>query len=263
MQQSRQIIVQNLEIRERVMGAGPPLLMAHGWGAHIGLLMPLAERLARGGCRVYMLDLPGFGGSATPSQPFTIFDYARFCIAYLDHHGLAKVDFFGHSLGGRIGLALASDHADRVRAMVLSNSAGLRAAQPLSQSLRLRLYRSVRGSLARLGAKDLAKQLSAYYSRRYGSADYQAASPVMRATLVNIVNQDLLAWARRVGVPTLLIWGDQDQETPLWMGKKLEAAIPDAALIVHAGAGHYAYLDAPDKTAAIMLALFQRSHRAD
>ena len=56
---------------------------------------------------------------------------------------------------------------------------------------------------------------------------------------------------------TILIWGDADQDTPLWMGQKLEQTIPDAALIVHPGAGHYAYLDFPDKTAAIMDALFR------
>ena len=79
----------------------------------------------------------------------------------------------------------------------------------------------------------------------------------MRQTLINIVNQDLLDYARRVAVPTILIWGDADQDTPLWMGEKLEASIPDAALIVHAGAGHYAYLDFPDKTASIMDALYR------
>ena len=79
----------------------------------------------------------------------------------------------------------------------------------------------------------------------------------MRQTLVNIVNQDLLSYAKRVSLPTILIWGDLDREAPLWMGKKLEKVIPDAALIVHAGAGHYAYLDFPDKTASIVDALFR------
>ena len=55
----------------------------------------------------------------------------------------------------------------------------------------------------------------------------------------------------------MLIWGDADTATPLWMGKKLEKAIPDAALIVYEGAGHYAYLDNAQKTASIMNALYR------
>ena len=53
-----------------------------------------------------MLDLPGFGKSAEPPGAFTIFDFATFCLAYLDHHALSSVHYFGHSMGGRIGLIL-------------------------------------------------------------------------------------------------------------------------------------------------------------
>ena len=122
--------------------------------------------------------------------------------------------------------------------------------------MRLRLYRGIRNSLEHMGAKAVAENLRQNYNRRYGSADFLSACPVMRETLVKVVNQDLLAFARRVQVPTILIWGDADQDTPLWMGQELEAAIPDAALIVHEGAGHYAYLDFPERTASIMHALF-------
>ena len=80
------------------------------------------------------------------------------------------------------------------------------------------------------------------------STDYQNASPVMRQTLIKVVNEDLLGLRAARLCPTILIWGDADQaETPLWMGRTLEATIPDAALIVHEGAGHYAYLDFPDR----------------
>ena len=170
---------------------------------------------------------------------------------------LATVNYFGHSLGGRIGLIMASDHTERIRSMLLSNSAGLRAPLPLKVQLRQQAYKAVRHSLQRFGAGATAETLRRRYSQRYASADYLAASPVMQQTLIKVVNQDLLNHASRVAVPTALIWGDRDDETPLWMGRKLEQTIPDAALIVHEGAGHYAYLDYPEKTASIMHALFR------
>lgn len=65
----------------------------------------------------------------------------------------------------------------------------------------------------------------------------------MRETFVKVVNQDLLPHAARVQAPTLLFWGDQDEDTPLWMGQTLEKTMPDAGLIVLEGAGHYSYLE--------------------
>ncbi len=249
--------IKGISIRQSIQGEGQPVLMVHGWGASIDLLQPLAQRLSRRGFRCYMLDLPGFGESDEPPAPYTVSDYAAFCLAYLDHHGLRAAHYFGHSLGGRIGLALAAENSERIKSMALSNSAGIRIKPPLHSRLRLNLYRGLRAGLEAAGANAAAQLLRAKYNRRYGSPDFQAASPVMRQTLIKVVNQDLLEYAARVAAPTILIWGDQDAETPLWMGQKLEKTIPDAALIVHEGAGHYAYLDFPDKTASILQALFR------
>ena len=254
---SGKVEINGIRIRESIIGDGAAALLVHGWGASIELLAPLAIRLSRLGYRCNSFDLPGFGESDEPPEPFTIFDYTAFCLAYLDHHQLGAVNFFGHSLGGRIGLILGSDHSDRIRKLVLSNGAGIRTEAPLGARLRLRAYQSARRSLERIGAKSASDGLHELYGRRFGSDDYRNASPIMRRTLINVVNEDLLNYAKRVAVPTILVWGDQDEDTPLWMGKKLEKAIPDAALIVHSGAGHYAYLDFPDKTASIIDALYR------
>ncbi len=251
------IRINGIKTRERIIGDGAPVLMAHGWGANIDLLQPLALRLSRLGYQCFMLDLPGFGQSAEPPVAFTIFDYASFCLAYLDHRGLPAVRYFGHSMGGRIGLILGSEYADRIETMVLSNCAGIKVLPAAHKRLRLRIYQNLRAGLHAIGAKSVAEQLRAVYNKRYASADFQSASLVMRATLINVVNQDLLAYAERVSVPSILIWGDEDEETPLWMGQKLEQAIPDAALIILETAGHYAYLDFPDKSASIMDSLFR------
>ena len=255
MVQSGKVVINGIRTRETIVGDGAPVLMVHGWGASIKLLEPLALRLSRLGYQCHLFDLPGFGESDEPPEPFSIFAYADFCLAYADHHQLSEIYYFGHSLGGRIGLILGSEHSDRIRKLVLSNSAGVKTEAAFHTRLRLSAYKSLRRSLETVGAESAADSLRGIYGRRFGSDDYQNASPVMRQTLINVVNLDLLDYAKRVSAPTILIWGDEDQETPLWMGQKLEAAIPDAALILHEGAGHYAYLDFPDKTARTMDAL--------
>lgn len=254
-----EISIQGIRIREQILGQGPPVLMTHGWGASIDLLRPLALPLSRLGYQCLMVDLPGFGESSEPARAFSIQDYAAFCIDYMNQRELGSVNFFGHSLGGRIGLILAAERPHRIETLALSNSAGIREKPALSSRLRLQMYHKIRQSLESIGAKSAAARLRLIYNGRYGSPDYQSASPIMRQTLIKVVNDDLLVHAARVAAPTILIWGDADQTTPLWMGRKLEETIPDAALIVHEGAGHYAYLDFPDKTAATIDALIRNA----
>ena len=79
--------------------------------------------------------------------------------------------------------------------------------------------------------------------QRYGSPDYRALSPQMRKTFNQIVTQDLAEELPLIQASTILFWGENDTETPLWMGRKMEELIPDAALIVEEGAGHFAYLE--------------------
>ena len=234
-----------------VAGAGPPLLLLHGWGASLELMWPLAERMAAAGHRVYAIDLPGFGASDLPPAPWTLRDYASFVLCFLDSRGLQQVDLGGHSFGGRISLMLGADSPQRLRRLLLFNSAGLRRPQPLPARLRLRLYQLARATLQGLRLNAAAATLGDAYYQRYASPDYRAAQGVMRATFLNIVNEDMLPFARRIRLPTLLFWGDRDEATPLWMGRKLEAAIPDAGLIVWEDAGHYSYLDRLAETARV------------
>jgi pimeloyl-ACP methyl ester carboxylesterase len=77
----------------------------------------------------------------------------------------------------------------------------------------------------------------------FGSSDYRVLSPGMRQTFNLLVARDLEPELKRIQSPTLLIWGDRDTATPLWMGQAMEKAIPDAGLVVFEGAGHFAYLD--------------------
>lgn len=257
MAQASYVEINGLRIHQKIQGEGDIILMLHGWGANIQLLQPLADKLVNLGYQTIMLDLPGFGNSDDPPIAYTVFDYAKFCIEYLDYHNLDQVYLFGHSFGGRLALILGSDYAGRIKKITLSDSAGIKTKAPFHQRLRLSTYKSIRDGLYGIGAKSLADNLRETYNKRYGSTDFQQVSGVMRQTFVNVVNQDLLDYAKHVSVPTILIWGDQDEDTPLSQGETLANAIPDAALIVHEGAGHYAYLDFPDKTARIMDALFR------
>jgi pimeloyl-ACP methyl ester carboxylesterase len=249
--------IAGLQTAECILGAGQPVLMLHGWGANIDLLLPLATRLAPLGYRVYMLDLPGFGGSAAPETAWRVYDYANFVLAYLNQHGLERVHLFGHSFGGRLGLILGAEHPERILRMALADSAGVLPKKTFQQRARLATYKFIRDGLATIGMKRLSESLRTWYNGRYGSADFQSAG-VLRETFVRVVNEDLLPYAARVNVPTLLFWGDKDEDTPLWQGQLLEKTIPDAGLIVFEGAGHYSYLEKVTDTVRVLDHFFKQ-----
>lgn len=250
--------VNGLRIAESILGDGSPVLMLHGWGANINLMLPLAQKLALSGYKNYVLDLPGFGESDVPPDAWGVLDYANFVLVYLDHHALEQVHLVGHSFGGRLGLVLGAEHSQRIDKMVLIDSAGVRTPPSRSSQLRLKAYRLALTTLNRVGLSAQSNQLRAWYTGRYGSSDYKAASGVMRETFVRVVNEDLLPYAARVRPSTLLMWGDQDQDTPLWQGKLLEQMIPDAGLVVWEGAGHYSYLDRLADTARVIDHFFKQ-----
>ena len=249
--------IDGLQITHATIGEGAPLLMIHGWGVDLSLVWPLAEKLSTLGYRCTLLDMPGFGGSDEPPTPWTVFDYAQFVIRYMDLHGLNQVNYFGHSFGGRLGLILGSEHPERFHAMTLADAAGLRKPAPPSQRIRLNTYKTLRDGLKTIGLRSLSDKLRGWYNQRYGSADFNAVSGVMRQTFVNVVNQDLRDYATKIPLPVLLIWGEADTDTPLWQANQLEALIPDAGLVVYPGAGHYSYLENLPQTAKAMHALFQ------
>jgi pimeloyl-ACP methyl ester carboxylesterase len=225
-----------------VVGEGRPVLALHGWGGNIRSFWPVAERLNPKGYQLHLLDLPGFGQSAPPPESWGVADYARFVIAYLDAAGLDYPAVLGHSFGGRIALILAADYPQRVHKMVLADSAGLRTPLSAQQATRNFIARGVRRTLTAVKLDGLRSKLQEQYNRRYASEDYLSAGP-LRDTFLRVIDEDLTPYAERVQTPTVLIWGDQDADTPLWQGRKLEQLIPDAGLIVFQGAGHFAYLE--------------------
>jgi pimeloyl-ACP methyl ester carboxylesterase len=209
-------------------------VLLHGWAASIDTVAPIQDCLSAER-RVIAFDLPGFGQSDLPPRPWDSHDFAVAIKRALDQLGLDRVSLIGHSRGGAISIVLASQWPGLVERIVLVDSAGLRPRHSVGYRARVAAYKTARRVAGR-------GQLGEWLSGRFGSTDYRAAGP-MRATLVRVVNEDLRPLLPRVNAPTLLIWGDQDRETPLSDAAIMEQEIPDAGLVVFPGAGHFSYLD--------------------
>jgi len=245
---ARFIDVGGLRTRYLVRGAGPPVLVLHGWGACIEAVFPIVTGLAPV-ATVYALDLPGFGSTEKPPSPWGVEDYQTFVAAFMNAVDVDRAAIVGHSNGGRIAIRMASTEPRRVSRLVLVDSAGIRPKRTLRYYRRVALAKIGKYAARFLGAP--GERLRAALIARAGSADYLAAG-LMRPTLVRLVNADLRSLMPRIAVPTLLVWGSQDTDTPLPAAREMERLIPDAGLVVLEGAGHYSYLDQPSRFARIV-----------
>lgn len=174
-------------------------------------------------------------------------EYAEQIAGLLESLSISKARVVAHSFGGRVAIYLASQHPDRVEQMVLTGAAGIR--KPLTETQKKRQARFKRmnallNALKRFGPlAALVERWQAALRKRYGSADYVRLNENMRKTFSRVVWQDLYPFLKDIQAPTLLIWGSEDTETPLWMGEQMEKAIPDAGLVVFEGRTHFAFIE--------------------
>jgi pimeloyl-ACP methyl ester carboxylesterase len=235
--------INGIRTRWRQVGSGPPVLVLHGWGAKIEAVDPIIRALAPQ-LAVCAVDLPGFGETGLPPAPWGVADYADWARALMDELGLERPSIVGHSNGGRIAIHLAAHHPERVDKLLLVDSAGIRPRRGLRYYRRVALAKAAKHAARFLGRPGRALQQRVF--ARTASSDYASAGP-LRPTFIKLVNEDLTPLLAQIRASTLLIWGDQDDSTPLADGQTMERLIPDAGLVVLKGAGHFSYLDQPQR----------------
>ncbi len=198
----------------------------HGWGCDKGIFDPFDFS----GYTVTAVDFYGFGSSPTPSYPVDLDYYVSGVLEIIYHYNMEDVTVIGHSFGGRIAIKLAS--CDRVSVLVLCDGAGIKPRRGM------KYYYKV--LLAKLGK---------LFKRRFylGSSDYSKLSGAMKKTFVNIVNEDLTPLTRKIEKPCLVIWGEKDNETPMYMYKRLCKNIENSRGVIFEGAGHFAIFEQPKR----------------
>lgn len=229
--------IRDLEVNYIQYGKGEDVVLLHGWGQNIQMMDPLGKNIFDK--KITILDFPGFGGSEIPKFAYTIYDYTEFLHEFLESLNIENPVLIGHSFGGRVAICYAARYA--VSKLVLFGSPFIKREK---NGLKVKI-------LKQLKKIKCLNNLAEYMKGHMGSADYRAASGVMREILVNTVNIDLSEEAKKITVPTLLIWGDKDEAVPVSEAKELEKLISDSALIVLNGS-HYCYLENLNHVASIL-----------
>ncbi|MDQ3880941.1 MAG: alpha/beta fold hydrolase [Chloroflexota bacterium] len=217
-------------IAYQVGGEGPPVVLIHGlsgsarwWARNVDAL---AER-----CRVYAVDLVGFGASRR-RQRFVLAEAAAVLAAWMDRLGLERASVVGHSMGGFVAAELAADFPERVARLVLVAPAVLPYERRLWHPTRglLRMLRHLPGGFLPLLVADAVR----------------AGPLTVPSAARQLLTADLRPKLARIAAPTLVVCGARDALVPLAATGRLARQLPDAKLVVIPDAGHNTMWEQPE-----------------
>lgn len=232
------------------------VLLLHGWGCDHKMMQPVAAAL-EDSFRTMIPDFPGHGESGRPPEPWGVKEYADCLLQLLRETGFYPCFVIAHSFGCRIAAWIEAENPGFFQKIVFTGGAGIKkeptpeARKRSEEYKKLKKICSAAGKIP--GLRKAAERMNDKLRQKYGSPDYNALDEEMRKTFVKIVNQDLSGLYSRFRSSTLLIWGDADTETPLWMARKMKSNIPDAGLVILEGGSHFAFLEQISRFNTIIL----------
>ena len=211
----------------------------HGWGANSltykSLYVDLLERVDG----VVALDFPGLGCEKL-NKSFTLDDFANYLKTVFDLFESDDVCFLCHSFGARVFFVFYDafeECCSSIKKLILLAPAGIKHRFSIVRFLKVKKF------------KHLVKKCKKYPHlceklAKFGSNDYKnIKTSCLRETFKNVVRVDNVAFAKKIKIPTIIIWGRNDRDVKKYMVKKLARLISSSQLFVIRDAGHFAFLD--------------------
>jgi pimeloyl-ACP methyl ester carboxylesterase len=239
--QSQYVSVHGYRMHYLVGGSGLPLVLVHGLGSRGADWAKLIPQLIDGGHRVYAVDLLGYGLSSQPRDAaYSIAEQASMVEGFLDSEQLQQVDLAGWSMGGWIAMRVALQQPQRIRRLVLLDSAGLRFKLSFDPALFQPESPTELAALEELLVPH-PRPLPGFLAMAILRRGDRFGWVVHRSVQSMLTGDDLVDG--KLGpliMPVLIGWGDQDRLIPLSVGYQLHAQIAQSVLDVYADCGHLA-----------------------
>lgn len=220
------------------------LYIIHGWTYTVEPWRSTIGILRGAGLSIEMLRVPGL---TTPSdKEFEIQDYVKWADSQIPDGAIA----LGHSNGGRILLNLCAKNPDKLKYLILLDSAGV-----YEPSVRKRMVEHI----AKIG-KPLKKIpiIDKAFHKFTGSTDYSRAPENMKVTLANMLASDKDLDFAKVATKTFILWGKKDTITPPRQATAMYEKLPNAELKFYAKWTHAPYISDPEGLARALITLINR-----
>ncbi len=237
------VVINDLIVNYDLVGKGRVILLLHGWGDRASGLNIIKEQLVKR-YQVLAVDLPGFGESDSPNTDWGLLDYSV-CVSNLVKK--LKLEIYaivGHSNGGAIAIKIISNKLLFPQKLILLASAGIRN-QYKGRNRIIRIVAKTGKFSSYMLPSLIRKKIRAIFYKKIGS-DLLVAEH-LQGTFKKIITEDILVEAGKIKIPTILIYGKNDQATPVIYGQMLNSKIKNSKLIVLDDSSHFVYLDQPDK----------------
>ena len=234
------VLVNGQLIEYKDEGKGKVIILLHGWGDQLSTFDEIAKHLIRK-YRVIRLDFPGFGGSPRPLDNWNVGTFATLTSQFLQKLEVKDVyATIGHSFGGRVIIKSVAENLLNPQRVVLIGAAGVRPHQDAKKAA-YRVVAKVGKFITSIpGLRGTRQALRKKLYESAGATDYLNAEG-MQHTFRNTVNEDLLPYVHLMTQPTLLIWGENDDQTPVADAYAMTNELNDSELIVVEEAGHFVY----------------------
>ena len=238
---------------------GPAVVLVHGLGGRAEDWRELAPKLAKAGYRVYMPDLIGYGRSERPVDfSYSVQDEAAVVAGFLDALGLKQVDLGGWSMGGWIAQFVAYQHPERVRRLMLFDSAGLYEKPRWDTNLFTPQTPAQLDQLESL-LMPHPHRIPGFIARDVLSISRRNAWVIHRAMDSMLNGRDATDnFLPQLKMPVLIEWGAEDRITPLSQGEKMHQMIPQSKLEIITGCGHLAPVQCAAQAGPAMVAFVRQ-----
>lgn len=223
-------------------GSGSPVVLVHGLGGRSEDWANLMPQLVRDHHRVYALDLPGYGRSDwPPNAAYSIPQLSAAVEAFLDNRHLAQTDLAGWSMGGWVAMRVALDQPQRIRRLVIFDSAGTRFTFTWDTALFEPDTATKLTALDNLLMPAAAPHVPGFIQRDIFRFVGKHGWVVRRNMESMLTGGDLLdGKLGALKMPMLIVWGKQDHVIPVSAGAAIHDAVPQSEFVVVDGCGHLA-----------------------
>lgn len=245
----------------------PVLVLIHGFASSTLVWSKVFLRFADAGFRVIAVDMVGFGYSGKPRNgEYTIAGQAGLLMGLLDRLNIKRATLVGSSYGGAVAATIALDYPRRVEKLVLIGT--VNNNRPLNYKLMRvfgsRVFGDVVSPLLIGSRRLLRRRMKRVYDRHEWVLDERRvdarhlplrASGTQRAIIRTVRRWDaerISRDAHLINQPTLLLWGENDQEIPLADGERLHEQISGSRLIVFLNCGHMPQEEYPEEFTGVV-----------
>lgn len=254
--------INNLTVNYKIAGEGPAFLVLHGWGGSSDSWLDVQKTLAEQKYRVIVPDFPGFGKSITPGQSWSIKEYIVWLNDFIkdikDSQGFEEPFFLlGHSFGGRVAIKFAGLYPERLKKLILCDSAGIKAKPDFKTRIIFAISKvgnAVFSPQILVRFKDAVRNVFYFFIR---NRDYVKAKGTMRETMKKVIGEDLVSDLSNIKTPTLVVWGEKDKIVPVKYAHIFKEKIKDCRLELLPEIGHSPHLEVPKKLSQIIISFLK------